>query len=68
MSVRVSEKLRDALERLDQAIDSLEAELDAKISAATETAHLESDDDSATVVVAERLDRLIARVETALTA
>ncbi len=67
MSVSVSEKLRDALERLDQAIDSLEAGLDAKISAAEEAAPAGSDDDSATAVVAERLDRLIARVETALT-
>ena len=68
MTARVSDKLRDALERLDQAIDSLEAGLDAKIEAAAEGVSATSDDSTATGVVAERLDRLIARVETALNA
>jgi hypothetical protein len=68
MSVRVSDKLREALERLDQAIDCLEAGLDAKIEAATDGAPANSEDHAASVVVVERLERLIARVETALNA
>ncbi len=73
MSIQVSERLRDALERLDEAIDRL----DARVSD-----HLESISASRAVpaaavpapagppavnpMIAERLDRIIRRIEMAL--
>lgn len=62
MSTNVSDRLRDALERLDQAIDQLDARL---------TTHLESvaerpSDAAPNPAIAERLDRIIRRIEMAL--
>jgi hypothetical protein len=59
MTVNVSDRLRDALERLDQAIDRL----DAQVSAENKTAPAKAPDNAAVVA---RLDRMIERIETAL--
>ena len=62
MSTHASDKLREALERLDQAIDQLEERL---------TAHLDEAEPQAAKpppnrAVVERLDRIIRQIETAL--
>jgi hypothetical protein len=60
MSELVSDRLRAALERLDQAIDQLESRVEATEEAAS------TDDNSANGMIAERLDRMIERIELAL--
>ena len=64
IKVNVSDRLREALERLDQAIDRLDMSATAgtgdKVSAAADT---HSPD---TAMLAARLDRMIQRVEAAL--
>ena len=60
MSGQVSDRLRAALERLDQAIDQLEARIEATADSGS------ADDSSANIVLAERLDRMIERIELAL--
>jgi len=60
MSQIVSDRLRAALERLDQAIDQLES----RVEAAEESAAM--DDNSANGMIAQRLDRMIERIELAL--
>ena len=62
MTQPVSDKLRDALERLDQAIDRLEARVTHLVDAGPSA----REEDSATAAVAERLDRVIGRIEAAL--
>ncbi len=58
MSQNVSDRLQAALERLDQAIDRLDARL---------TDHLDREQaKAASPLVAERLDRIIKRIEMAL--
>ena len=59
MTVSVSDKLRDALERLDLAIDRL----DARVSTDNKTAPAKAPDNAAIVA---RLDHMIQRIETAL--
>ena len=59
MTVNVSDRLRDALEKLDQAIDRL----DARVSAENKTVPPKAPDNSAIVA---RLDHMIQRIETAL--
>jgi hypothetical protein len=73
MTVNVSERLRDALERLDQAIDRLESSVpDGDAAAAGEAAPQSPDGRSSdgkspdTAALAVRLDHMIARIETAL--
>ena len=58
MPGNVSDRLRDALEALDQAIDRLEAKVAERLE---DNSERRSDP-----VIAERLDRLIQRIETAL--
>jgi len=59
MTVNVSDRLRDALEKLDQAIDRLEA----KASADNKKPAGSAPDN---VALAARLDHMIERIETAL--
>jgi hypothetical protein len=68
MTVNVSEKLRDALERLDQAIDRLEASVPDGDAATSGEAPVESPDGKSpdTAALSARLDHMIARIETAL--
>ena len=56
----ISDKLRAALERLDQAIDRLESRVEATADAGP------TDENSANGAIAERLDRMIERIEVAL--
>jgi hypothetical protein len=62
MDGQVSSRLREALERLDQAIDMLDSQVAARIAA------LDREPDEAVVnaVIVERLDRIIERIEMAL--
>ena len=60
MSGLVSDRLRAALERLDQAIDQLESRVDATADSGM------ADGSSANTVLAERLDQMIERIESAL--
>ena len=60
MSGQVSDRLRAALERLDQAIDQLEARVEAAADSGS------ADDSSANTVLADRLDRMIERIELTL--
>ncbi len=60
MSAIISDKLRTALERLDQAIDRLESRVEATADAAP------TDENSANGAIADRLDRMIERIELAL--
>jgi hypothetical protein len=64
MTVSVSEKLRDALERLDQAIDRLESGVSVGQNFPLAAAGAAKSID--TSAIAARLDRLIERVETVL--
>ena len=64
MTVSVSDRLRDALERLDQAIDRLEAGVSTGSGAAAPPAQARRPTDSG--VLALKLDRMIERIETAL--
>ena len=64
MTVRVSERLRDALERLDQAIDRLDVRAAAAGGGAAPSGHAGKLSD--TTAIAARLDQMIERVETAL--
>ena len=59
MAEQISTMLRDALERLDQAIDRLESRV---ATAAPEPVKSKAADSA----VAERLDRVIERIELAL--
>ncbi len=60
MTVNVSDRLKDALERLDQAIDRL----DAQVSAEAKPAATADGTDASAIAV--RLDRMIQRIESAL--
>lgn len=60
MSAVVSDRLRAALERLDQAIDRLETRVESTADAGP------ADDNSANGAIAQRLDRMIERIEMAL--
>ncbi len=60
-TVNVSDRLRDALERLDQAIDRLDAQLPA-----ARAGTVGGSDGATGAFVAARLDRIIERIETAL--
>jgi hypothetical protein len=62
MAQLVSDRVRNALERLDQSIDRLEG----RIAATLDLSGGGGDEDSASAALAERLDRVIARIETAL--
>jgi hypothetical protein len=67
MATQVSDRLRDALERLDSAIDRLEARVDAHLNAL----HLNAAEAPAPAnpvipAVVERLDLIIGRIEGAL--
>jgi hypothetical protein len=61
MTTNVSDGLRDALERLDQAIDRLESAVSARPRPAA-TAAPKKDNEA----VARQLDLMIERLETAL--
>lgn len=60
--MNVSDRLREALERLDQAIDRL----DMSATAGTGTAAAADTHSAGTAMLAARLDRMIQRVEAAL--
>ncbi len=61
MTTEVSDRLRDALERLDQAIDRLESAVSVRPrSSATPSQKKDND------AVARQLDLMIERLETAL--
>lgn len=60
MAEPVSDKLRDALERLDQAIDQLESK--AASNAKSVLANRKASNDA----VVQRLDKVIGRIEAAL--
>jgi hypothetical protein len=62
MATDVSDKVREALERLDQAIDRL----DAKIGEALDAPAASLPRAPADPALAERLDTIIARIEAAL--
>ena len=62
--MNVSDRLREALERLDQAIDRLDATATASIDTTNAAAANGTSSDYA--AVAARLDRMIQRIETAL--
>jgi Arc/MetJ-type ribon-helix-helix transcriptional regulator len=62
MARLVSDRVRDALERLDQSIDRLESRISVTIDAGAGT----TEEDSANAALAERLDRVIGRIESAL--
>ena len=61
--MNVSDRLREALERLDQAIDRLDASATGETDAPVETGHTVPDN---TAIVAAKLERMIQRIETAL--
>jgi hypothetical protein len=63
MAAEVSDKLREALERLDQAIDRLDAKIGERLEAAPAASLPRAPADPA---LAERLDTIIARIEAAL--
>jgi len=60
----VSDRLREALERLDQAIDRLDANAAAVEGSEAGAARVEGSADTA--AVAARLDKMIQRIEAAL--
>ena len=62
MTAEISDKVRAAMERLDQAIDRLDAKAAAQGLAKAEAAPAKSNDKA----VADRLDRMIERIESAL--
>ena len=68
--MNVSERLREALERLDQAIDRLDANAaaGAGVAAANGDAapHANEPPHSNATVVAAKLERMIQKIETAL--
>jgi hypothetical protein len=69
MAVEVSDKVREALERLDQAIDRLESGVAAALERAPPPAENASDPDvrhTVNAALAERLDRIIERIEAAM--
>jgi len=61
MTTEVSDRLRDALERLDQAIDRLESAVSVRPRSSS-TPSPKKDNDA----VARQLDLMIERLETAL--
>ncbi len=63
MATDVSDKVREALERLDQAIDRLDAKIGERLEAAPAASLARPPADPA---LAERLDTIIARIEAAL--
>ena len=64
----VSDRLREALERLDQAIDRLDANAAAADGSekGAVTANATVNDGADTAAVAARLDKMIQRIEAAL--
>ena len=60
----VSDRLREALERLDQAIDRLDAK--AVVTEGSETGAAKAGGSADTAMVAARLDKMIQRIEAAL--
>lgn len=60
----VSDRLREALERLDQAIDRLDAS--ASAGAGSEMAAVPAGASADTTALAARLDKMIQRIEAAL--
>jgi hypothetical protein len=64
IKVNVSDRLREALERLDQAIDRLDAT--AIIVPAGSAAAVDGASSVDTASIAAKLDRMIQRVEAAL--
>jgi len=62
--VNVSDRLREALERLDQAIDRLDA---STATAGAEQGAGDRDGTENNAVIAARLDKMIQRIEAALT-
>ena len=62
MTGQASDRLRAALERLDMAIDMLEA----RVAAAVDGHAFSPGEDTANGAIAERIDRMIERIETAL--
>jgi hypothetical protein len=64
IKVNVSDRLREALERLDQAIDRLDAT--AIIAPAEPAAAVDGAGSVNTAAIAAKLDRMIQRVEAAL--
>ncbi len=63
LKVNVSDRLREALERLDQAIDRLD--MSARTPAADQAAAAATPS-ATTAMLAAKLDRMIQRVEAAL--
>jgi hypothetical protein len=73
MSIQVSERLRDALERLDEAIDRLDARVSEHLESVRASQAVSAPAMPAPAVpaavnpmIAERLDRIIRRIELAL--
>jgi hypothetical protein len=69
MAVEVSDKVREALERLDQAIDRLDSGVTAALAKAPPPAEAPSDPDGRQTInaaLALRLDRIIERIEAAM--
>jgi hypothetical protein len=73
MATQVSDRLRDALERLDSAIDRLDARIDAHLNALhsnainSKAAEAQAPANPVIPAAVERLDRIIGRIEDALT-
>lgn len=65
MTISVSDRLRDALERLDQAIDRLDASASAGSGGAM-PAGATGNAAPGNAAIAVRLDQMIERIETAL--
>jgi hypothetical protein len=69
MAVEVSDKVREALERLDQAIDRLDSGVTAALERAPPPAQAPPNPDGRHAInpaLAERLDRIIERIEAAM--
>ncbi len=67
MTAEISDKVRALMERLDQAIDRLDAKAAADGAAIAGAAPAQSNDGKSNdKAVADRLDRMIERIESAL--
>ncbi len=70
MAGPISDRLRAALEQLDEAIDLLEARIAAKLARPLEGAISDAgghaDDPAGNAAIVARLDRIIERIELAL--
>jgi hypothetical protein len=66
MTAEISDKVRAAMERLDQAIDRLDAKAVVQSPAQARAAATAASSKSNDKAVADRLDRMIERIESAL--